>query len=283
MGITSLFMMKKLILTCLCLLIFLPSNLKAQNDGAAAAVAGVAAIAGILALSSVDDYEDILELDAVEYVISNRPEITQFILKNLKTSGTTDKRTQSSAQYIPFGLTYYIDGQSFQELLLMTASPGWISEYGVDYKKISFTFFKRDDYKELLMTYLNLGSPWRFDDENNIKEILVKEPKRNDVLLYERTEREGKSPIYLSKVNYRLFELEFAKEGAKAKNKNSGRLEQIISFRNFGENAYKIEDFNDIFKVVYNEYSLGLFHIPNKELTTLNHSTINTITQFFAY
>lgn len=275
--------MKKLLLLFISLSTFLPNSLKSQNDGAAAAAAGVAAIAGILALSSVDDYEDILELDAVEYVISNRPEINQFILKNLKTGSTTDKRTQSSGQYIPFGLTYYIDGQSFQELLLMTASPGWINEYGVDYKKISYTFLKRDDYKDLLMTYLNLGSPWEFEDENNIKEVLVKDPKRNDILLYDRVERPGKSPIFLSKISYRLFELSFAKEGAKAKNKNSGKTEQIIGFRNFGENAYKIKEYSDVFKVVYNEYSLGLFYIPNEELTTLNHSTINTITQFFGY
>lgn len=275
--------MKKLLLIFISLTIFLPNSLKSQNDGAAAAATGVAAIAGILALSSVDGYEDMLELDAVEYVISHRPEISQFILKNLKSGGTTDKRTQSSGQYIPFGLTYYLDGKSFQELLLMTASPGWINEYGVDYEKISYTFLKRDDYKDLLMTYLNLGSPIEFSDANSIKEVLISEPNRKDILKYERVERQGKTPVYLSKANYRVFELSFTKEGAKAKRKDTGRTEQIIDFRNFGENAYKIQDYSEIFKVVYNEYSLGLFYIPNDELTTLNHSTINKITQFFGY
>lgn len=165
----------------------------------------------------------------------------------------------------------------------MTASPGWVSELGIDYTKISYDFFSREDYQNLLMIYLNLGSPYIFEDVDSIKQVINYEPSKKNLDLYEKIEAGNKSLLFLSKESYGLFDLSFTREGARARSKILDRTEQIVSFRNYGKDAYQIKEFSDKFKVVYNEFSFGLFHRYNGELTSINHSTLNQITKFLAY
>ena len=54
-----------------------------------------------------------------------------------------------------------------------------------------------------------------------------------------------------------------------------------MNFRRFDDDFYSVANFNEEFKVVYNENSLGLFNIDNGELTKINRSMLNTILKFF--
>ena len=125
-----------------------------------------------------------------------------------------------------------------------------------------------------------MGSPISFENGEEIKEIRDSEPPVKKVDWFDKVVK-GNKEYYLSKANYRVFQLTYASDGVRAK--NGGSVSKIIEFRSFGDNAYKVEELDDNFKVVYNKYALGLFHIENQELTKINHSTLNKINQFFAY
>lgn len=266
--------MKKIIVTLI--IMGMLNSVHSQNNGVAAA-AGVAALAGILVGISVDNYIEELELRATEYVLSTRPEVNQFILENLKLN-TTKGGDKSDSAYIPFGLTYYIDGQSFQELVIMTCSNGWITQAGLNYSKISFETMSKEVVSQMFFTYINMGSPIKFSSEEEIKEIRDNQPPIKLISSFDQVSK-GNRNYYLSKENYRIFRLIFAFDGVRAK--VGGSVKKIIEFRNFGDNAYKVSELDTNFKVVYNKYSIGLFHIENGELTKINHSTLNRINEFF--
>ena len=111
-----------------------------------------------------------LELRATEDVMTNRPELNRFILRNLKinTSGSSDP---SDAKYIPFGLIYWDEnGESVKEMILMNCSSGWVNDAGVDYTKISMDYFTKEQVESLFKEYLSLAAQFKIDDLENIPE-----------------------------------------------------------------------------------------------------------------
>lgn len=123
-----------------------------------------------------------------------------------------------------------------------------------------------------------MGSPIKFSSVEEIKEIRDNQPPIKLISSFDQVSK-GNRNYYLSKENYRIFRLIFAFDGVRAKVR--GSVKKIIEFRNFGDNAYKVSELDTNFKVVYNKYSIGLFHIENGELTKINHSTLNRINEFF--
>lgn len=266
--------------TSILFLIFLLCSkpILAQDKGGAAAGAVAGAIfAAVMTASAIEDYRELLELRATEDVMSNRPELNRFILRNLKinTSGASDP---SDAKYIPFGLIYWDEnGESVKEMILMNCSSGWVNDAGVDYTKISLDYFTKDEVERLFKEYLSLATQFTIDDLENIPELRRQPPKSKDVANYDKLEGVGRgAPVYyVSKTKYPIAQSEFVSKGLTSNGK------RLMVLPNLGDDGYMITSFNEKLNIVYNEKSLGLFYKPLGELTKINHSTLNKIREFF--
>ncbi|WP_235856515.1 hypothetical protein [Flagellimonas oceanensis] len=112
--------MKKSTLLFLALAIFIPNQQRAQDNGAAAAVATVGALAAIGAgIAAVEEMKERAELTATQWVLSNNPEMTSFSLKTLDFDGKKLK-DMSTTSVITFKIQEFVpkddpilDGKKF--------------------------------------------------------------------------------------------------------------------------------------------------------------------------
>jgi hypothetical protein len=249
-----------------------------QDNGSAAAGAVAGAIfAAVMTASAIEDYRELLELRATEDVMTNRPELNRFILRNLKinTSGTSDP---SDAKYIPFGLIYWDEnGESVKEMILMNCSSGWVNDAGVDYTKISMDYFTKEQVERLFKEYLSLAAQFNIDDLENIPELRLQAPKSKEADQYDRVQGIGRGAptYYVSKSKYSISQSEFVSKGLTSDGT------RLMVLPNLGDDGYMTTSFNEKLNIVYNEKSLGLFYKPLGELTKINHSTLNKIREFF--
>ena len=121
--------MKKLFTIALVILMLIPSKAKSQNnEGAAAAAAGLLAIgAGIAAIEQLKEQ---LEQKAVEEVLTAYPSLVNFELKTGSLKGTKMKDL-SSVGIVTFEIKDLDSSEKF--VLFAFLSNGWSNQFGVDY------------------------------------------------------------------------------------------------------------------------------------------------------
>lgn len=258
-----------------------------QNEKSAAVAAGAIGAIGAIAsyANSIKQYEESLELMVTEQILTERNEVNKFVLKNLRLFKTVARDDQSNSNYIPFGLSVYNEnGGGSRELVLLNLSRGWVNENGVDYNKVSVHYFSREDVFKLLLSYINLAAPINISVEGfEIPMIKTKLKKKDVEADFSKFQKSNGVVFYISKATYKLKDLVFTRQGldynySDGKRKHS---ESLINFRRFDDDFYSVANFDEEFKVVYNENSLGLFNIDNGELTKINRSMLNTILKFF--
>jgi hypothetical protein len=253
-GITSLFIMKKLFLSCLSLLIFLPSNLKAQNDGAAAAAAGILAIGA--AIASVENYKEQLELTATEWFLKEHSDIENFQLrtldlqgKKLKDMSATSVITFKIQELLPEQLPKKVFAPTQKELnqalrkkwiLLAFTSPGWINDYGVNISKLKWILVDQEEWLNMMVTYVMAAS-----GESNVEEV------RKNIM------------------------------NGKIVNKGVRNGGLAIPFYTIGNDMYLSADYNEDMKFVYNERSLGIYLKSTQDLVQMSRNVVIDIHNFF--
>ena len=124
--------MKKYTLVILFIIYLIPKNINAQNEGYAAAAAGILAIGGSIA--AIEQMKENLEQIAVEQVLTEYPDLVNFELKTSSLQGTKTKDL-SKVAIITFEVTNRINNEKF--ILFAFTSYGWVNQYGVDYRKLS--------------------------------------------------------------------------------------------------------------------------------------------------
>jgi len=267
------------------LLIFLQISNICYSQKEAVAI-GVGLVAGVSAYeNSLNEYEESLELMVTEQVLSEKTEISKFLLKNLRLFDTTSDDDQSSSNYIPFGLTIYKEnGGISQQLVLLSLSKGWVDQNGIDYQKTKFHYFEREDFFKLLLGYINLASPLKIEGKGFeypiIKTKLGRKDKEED---FSKVKQKNGLILYVSKKTYDFTDLILTRKGLDYTyyDGNKSHSESLVRFRRFDEDFYSVADYDETFKIIYNENSLGLFDIRNKELTKINRKLLNTIIEFF--
>ena len=133
-------------------LLLFPTNIKAQDEGIAAAAAGLLAVGG--AIAAVESLKESLELRAVEYILREKPEFVDFDLSTNTLNGVK-ANDLSNVGVVTYEVINNVNDQKL--LLFAFTSEGWWNEYGVDYSKILWKFFDKKSYAGLLAKYLTLA------------------------------------------------------------------------------------------------------------------------------
>ena len=146
--------MKKLFTIALVILMLIPSKAKSQNnEGAAAAAAGLLAIgAGIAAIEQLKEQ---LEQKAVEEVLTAYPSLVNFELKTGSLKGTKMKDL-SSVGIVTFEIKNLDSSEKF--VLFAFLSNGWSNQFGVDYSKLKWKLFSRNEWNKLMQAYIKTAS-----------------------------------------------------------------------------------------------------------------------------
>ncbi|WP_347374475.1 hypothetical protein [Aequorivita sp. Q41] len=234
--------MKKLLLFVMIFCLFIPKS-KAQDDGIIAAAAGIAAIGAIVV--SINQMKEQAELKATEWLLNNRPGMTNFSLKTLDFDGKKAK-DMSAVSLITYKIQEFelaekpkLDGKKF--VLFGFTSNGWISEYGVDFSRIRWHLIDAEEWMKMMVAYVKTASSER--DDSNIEERL----------------RNGKI------VNRGISE----------------RMKTTIPFYKLEEDMYTVADYSDLMKLVYNERSLGIYLKQTSDLVQIGRGDIIKIHDFF--
>lgn len=238
-------MKKRLLLTLIILLNFLPKNGQAQNNAAAAAavVGGVAAIgAGIMA---IEDMQERMELTATQWLLSNHSEISNFSLKTIDFNGKKakdlSKTTVLTFKIQEFTPTDNPELNGKKQVLLAFTSYGWINEQGIDFNKVSWYLIDQEEWTKMMVAYAKVSSKEK--NEDTIRQKLV-------------------SGLIVNR-------------GVKVK----GKLE--IPFFKLEGDMYLTIDYSNEMKLVYNENSLGIFIKKTQDLVQMRRSTLIDIQEFF--
>lgn len=235
--------MKKLLLFITLSLYLFSQNLKAQNEGLAAAAGALVAIGATVA--AVEQMKERAELMATEWVLSNEPDLINFSLKTLDFDGKKLK-DMSNASVISFKIQEFtpsdrpeLDGK--KQVLFGFTSQGWISEYGINFEKVRWYLIDSTEWMNMMTSYVKVAS--EIKDENEIKETL----------------REGK----------------IVNKGVKIKSK------LIIPFFKLSGDMYVVTDYSQDMKLLYNERSLGIYLKETMNLLQIRRGAIIDIHNFF--
>jgi len=238
--------MKHLTLLVLTIILLLPKNSNAQDNGAAIAGA-VGALAAIgVGIAAVEQMKERAELTATEWLLANNPEITSFSLKTLDFDGKKLK-DMSSASVITFKIQEFVprdnpelDGK--KQVLLGFTSHGWINEYGIDFNKIKWFLIDKPEWTKMMVSYVRVASgEWA---NTHVEETLT----------------QGK----------------IVNKGVKIKSK------MAIPFYKLSGDMYVVTDYSSEMKFIYNEKSLGIFLKTTKDLIQIKRGSLIELHEFFS-
>ena len=237
--------MKNYCLILITILLLVPKQAKAQNEGVAiaAAIGGVIAAGAIIA--SISQMEEQAELTATEWILHNHPELTSFALKTLSFDGKKAK-DMSSATVITYKIQEFqpemepvMNGK--KQVLFGFTSPGWISEYGIDFNKVNWFLIDEVEWMKMMVAYVKVSS-----DEKN--ESVLNETLKKGLIVNNGVRINGKLMIPFFKL--------------------SGYM-------------YVVTDYSPRLKLVYNERSLGIYLKETRDLVQIGRRDIIDIHEFF--
>ena len=237
--------MKKSLLILILIITIIPKQSYAQNKGEA--IAGIAG--GLLAIgagvAAVEQMKEKAELTATQWILTNRPELTSFSLKTLDFNGKKLK-DMSAVSVITFKIQEFtpedkpeLNGK--KQVLFGFTSSGWISEYGIDFEKVSWYLIDDAEWLNMMVAYVKVSSG-----------------ESNEVDL-ETTLKEGK----------------VVNKGVKVKSK------LVIPFFKLTGDMYVVTDYSSKMKLLYNERSLGIFLKETSDLVQIGRGDIIKIHDFF--
>ena len=237
--------MKKVIIALFTILIFIPKQSRAQDNGAAIAGAAVALTAIGVGIAAVEQMKERAELTATEWLLTNNPEITSFSLKTIDFDGKKLK-DMSSASVITFKIQEFmpsdkpeLDGK--KQVLLGFTSNGWINEYGIDFTKIKWFLLDEAEWTRMMVAYVKVASDEKND--TNLKSTL----------------REGK----------------IVNKGVRVKSK------MVIPFYQLSGDMYVVADYSSDMKFIYNERSLGIYLKDTRDLVQIKRGSLIELHEFF--
>ena len=168
--------MKWFLIISLVLIILTPSKISSQNnDGAAAAAAGILAIgAGIAAIEQLKEQ---LEQKAVEEVLTAYPDLINFELKTGSLKGTKMKDL-SSVGIVTFEIRDLDTSKRY--VLFAFLSNGWSNQFGVDYSKLKWKLFSKNEWNKLMQAYIKTASKTEISIEEVAQSRIVNKGVQKD-------------------------------------------------------------------------------------------------------
>lgn len=257
------------------------------SQNAEGIVAG--AIAGIAAAAiSSEQYAETLENIATNYIIENYSELNTFNLKLMNLNNGVKTLDPSSIRLQLFTIKPFdrnsgiYDVSNFMVLMMITSS-GWWNSNGIVYEKVSFEILKKDEWNKILKKYIELSAQIRLEGNDFFlkrEKLKQKDEKTNDDLkIYNFSTNKY---VYLRKtkdtVRFKYLILGLGSFRYVDITKYGPIEKPALPITNKLDNdSYLIEDHSDVFKIVFNERSLGLYYKPMGELFQIKKSILNEI------
>jgi hypothetical protein len=248
----------------------------AQRDGAAAA-AVVGAVAGVAAAAAANEaLKERMELFATNYVLDTYG-YEGFRLELDRTGGASRDFQPGAVSVLVFYLSQ-LDPEYGNELgetrqaLVAFMDDGWVNEFGIDFTKVQFQTFNKDQWNKFLSAYVELASGQEVIDgkvpvfEENYNKNAVGEKLLIGDYVYVSTGA-------FSSIKYS----EFTNRGLKNRNKI------ILPFRELDGDSYLVRDFSDTYKIIYNEKSLGIYLKDLRRLVQIKRNVVERISKFVNY
>ena len=274
-------------------IIFNPMKSYSQSDNDAAIIGGAAAVLSIYA--AIEQQKEMLEQQALNYLLSSHPEYTNFRLKVLGLGQGGKKLSDNSNSYIiPFSLVM-MDGEkltSNKKLLFLYISSNWVNGNGIDFSKWKWEIYDSKKWNFLMSEFFEIISCSKLSISNDsivvynkIKGYTPETYERNGYDYITRVERVDKKnvSVYYKKQNKKVHisQVRLTREGLTASDgeRFSGR-NLVYPFLELKGDDYRVKDFDDSFKIFCNENSLGLFRKDTKDAMLLSRILMRKIHTF---
>lgn len=268
------------------------NNVYSQSDGDAAFVAGAAAFLSIYA--AIEQQKELLEQQALNYILSNHPEYANFRLKVIGLGSGGRKLSDNSNSYIiPFSLVK-MDGEkltSDKKLLFLFISSNWMNQYGIDYSKWKWEIYDSNKWNYLMSEFFEVISCSKLSIINDSINIYRKQKifspsqaqkKGFDYLI--RTEKVSKEDVdvYYEKQNNKVHisKVRMTKEGLTVRKDGKYGRKLIYPFLQLKGDDYRVKNFDSSFKIFCNENSLGLFRKDTQDAMLISRFTLRKIHTF---
>lgn len=281
-------MKKVVILVILIGLIGRNNQAKAQSP---ASVAGMAAtvVAGIVLAGGKDlnELKKEMSLKGTQYILKNNPEITSFQLSVLAFEDVKVSDLYNT-NCVSFGVMIFdpITGALKENrVLLMFSSEGWVNQYGLDFTKVRFDLFSKDEWGTTVFNYVNLASPVKFAEKNQVPIFKVAQGDSTPGVIT-IWNKGGLKDYYEKTTN--MTSIEYVRISEKGvdysfvdpKQPTTRKTEMALPFITIDGDRYLVKDFNNKYRVIYNEGSLMFFLKEVGELCLLRPKTVNRIQSF---
>ena len=284
--------MKKIFFLTLCILILInPIKTYSQNNNDAAIIAGAASLLSIYA--AAEQQKEMLELQALNYLLSNHPEYSNFRLKVLGFGQGGQKLSDNSNSYmIPFSLIE-MDGDkltSNKKLLFLFISSNWLTNNGIDYSKWRWEIYDAKKWNHLMSEYFETISYSALLINNDSIDVYTLSkgyvPKSNEINGYDYLIKynivdDKRVPVYYVRNNIKVHisKVNITKEGLTSKIGKS-RRKLIYPFLQLEGDDYRVKDFDHLFKIFCNENSLGLFRKDTNDSMLISRVLLRKIHTF---
>ena len=284
--------MKNILFFTLYLLILInPIKTYSQKNDDAAIIAGAASLLSIY--TAVEQQKEMLELQALNYLLSNHPEYSNFRLKVIGFGQGGQKLSDNSNSYmIPFSLINMDDEKltSDKKLLFLFISSNWLTDNGIDYSKWRWEIYDAKKWNHLMSEYFETIAYSSILINNDSIDVFTLSkgyvPKSNQIIGYDYLIKfnivdDKKVPLYYVRNNTKVHisKVNITKEGLTSKIGKS-RRKLIYPFLQLEGDDYRVKDFDHLFKIFCNENSLGLFRKDTKDSMLISRVLLRKIHTF---
>ncbi len=277
--------MKKLIYCISLMALLYSNNAKSQSKDATGAIvaAGVGLIAaGVAAEIIIEQYKEDMELRATEYILANYDKIFKFNLSVMDLDGVK-LSDLSNTSCVTFSIESLNDETNKYEkfVLLMFVSKGWLNEYGVNSSLVKYKLMNKSEWNKMFISYCNLAIKYptlKIDNSEQLplySKVSSKQYIEGDSTYIKINTSDGE--IVFKKKRYPIGEVMLSPTGIEVLNTISSF--NIPFVRQSGD-SYQVRQYNDQFKLVYNEKSLGIFFKDWEKLIQIKRNSLNTVTKF---
>ena len=284
--------MKKLLLSLMITtIIFNPMKSYSQSDNDVAIIGGVTSILSIYA--AIEQQKEMLEQQALNYLLSSHPEYTNFRLKVIGLGQGGKKLSDNSNSYIiPFSLVM-MDGEkltSNKKLLFLYISSNWANGNGIDFSKWKWEIYDSKKWNFLMSEFFEIISCSKLSISNDsiivynmIKGYTPETDEKNgyDYITRVKTINKENVSVYYKKQNKKVHisQVKLTKQGLILGGRFSDR-NLVYPFLELKGDDYRVKDFDDSFKIFCNENSLGLFRKDTEDTMLLSRILMRKIHTF---
>jgi len=269
--------MKIKIKSLVILLIIFNTNLKAQENKGLGYAMGV----GISLLIQNEKNKEALENYACNFILENYPQYDQFRIKIIGTGIKGKKLSDDgSMNIVPFKFIRLNNGQvtNDRKLLILLVDENLVNEYGVSYESMKFEFWDVKFWNNIITKFASINSPNKDSIINSEIPVYSKisSSSEADITIESGT---NNTPFYYQKTNEKInvSKLNISKTGLK------NYSDVIFPFYSLDGDDYIVGKFNNDYKIIANENSIGLFANTFDESIIIKRSIVNKIHDFLNF